>query len=136
MPIDRDRLSCILAEDAIHGYRAACARHGVTQRTLQRYRKKLDDDEELSASVAVKKAAILKEWEGEAIRFMHRCLAKMAQLIDEATVKDLRNVNGAAKVVGEMLVAKGVLGGGQSGSDSQGAAPPAPPSGVRTSEFH
>jgi hypothetical protein len=136
MAIDRERLSSILAEDAIHGIRIAAARAGVTERTLFRYRKRLDNDDELSELVSQKKARLLKEWEGEAIRFMHKCLAKMGQLVEDATVENLRDVNGAAKIVGELMVAKGVLSGGRAEPDIESQTPTAPPSGVRSTDIH
>lgn len=133
---DLERISGILAEDAIHGIRQAAARSGVTERTIRRYRKKAEEDEVLSARVREKKVALLKGWQDEAIRFMHKCLAKMAELVEDATAEQLRDVNGSAKIVGELLVANGVLGGGQSEPDSQSAAHAAPPSGIRGTSVH
>ena len=136
MATDIERVSGILAEDAIHGFRIAAARAGVTVRTVQRYRKLLESDEALSQRVAEKKAVLLEGWEDEARLFMRKCLAKMSALVDVATLENLRDVNGSAKIVGELMVAQGVLGGGQSSADSEGAAPQAPPSGVRASDFN
>jgi len=128
---DLERISSALALDAIHGYREACARAGITQRTLQRWRAKAADDERLSSVVANKKQRLLKAWEDEAVRFMHKCLAKMSELVDQATPAQLRDINGSAKIIGELLVAKGVLGGGQPEPNKQGPAPTTPPSGVQ-----
>lgn len=40
----------------------ACQKYGITERTLQRYRKRLAEDAKLSEVVATKKALLDKEW--------------------------------------------------------------------------
>lgn len=90
---------------------ALCARYGVSTKTLERWKARCSSDQKLAAVVSKKKNAQREEWEDEAVRFMRRGLRKLDELVDKAAVTDMRNVSGAIHLVGNLLVASGVLRG-------------------------
>lgn len=68
-------IAAVYTSDAV-----ACQQYGVTERTLQRYRKRLSEDPKLSELVATKKALLDKEWAQDFIAPLKRG----AQFIAEA----------------------------------------------------
>lgn len=134
--VDVERASGILAEAAIHGDALAAKRAGVSTQTVYRYRKRQAVDPRLSELVEKKKQLLVEQWEPGAIRYMVKLQAKLEELLDEATIENLRDLAGSMKITGELLVAHGVLGGKQSGTDRESPAPEAPPSGIRSTPYH
>lgn len=59
MAIDLERTAIILAEAVFLGDRRVASKWGVTQRTVQRYRQRLQTDNKLSQIVSVKKKNLL-----------------------------------------------------------------------------
>lgn len=60
--LSKDLVATLLVESLYTSDDAACARYGVSTKSLQRYRAALPDDPELSGIVATKKAVFDKTW--------------------------------------------------------------------------
>ncbi len=107
-----ERAAQILAEAAVLGDKEAIARHGVALRTLQRYRRRLSEDEKLARLVAEKKAVLEREWASElapAIREGIRFLQKAAREADASDPAAIHAVAGALKILSEIALTKEVL---------------------------
>jgi hypothetical protein len=70
--------------------------------------------------VAAKKKSIDDDWRDEAVAFLRSATVKLGTLVEMASPEQIREVAGAIKIVGELTVAKDVLGadGEQSRPDS------------------
>lgn len=125
---DRDRALRVLLDAFDLGDAQACARHKIALRTLQSYRKRLADDPELAEACAQKRAELEKGWREVRLRALRSGITKLEQLIQEAEVKQLRDVAGAVKILGDLEVVAAVLDEDdkQPGADSEGAGHAAP----------
>jgi hypothetical protein len=126
---DRDRALRVLVDAFDLGDAQACARHKIALRTLQSYRKRLAHDPELAEACAQKRAELEKGWREVRLRALRSGITKLEQLIQEAEVKQLRDVAGAVKILGDLEVVAGVLDDEQqSGANPEGSKP-SPPQG-------
>jgi transposase-like protein len=109
---------------------ATCSRHGITRRTLQRWRKSLKvGDTELSRNVAEKKRALDDAWAEK----IPGCLSACVEYITEAASQVLRTdpqaihaVAGAMKLVSEVAATWKIIDArisSQSGQDAKAAGP-------------
>lgn len=112
--LDLEHASDVLADAWAMGDRAAAALHGISRRTVERYRARIADDEapdaDLSALVAQKIALRREEWGDARQTFLRRALAKLEQLLDGATAEDIPAIVGAIKIVGELELTGQALG--------------------------
>jgi hypothetical protein len=110
--LNYERAATILVEAAYFGDKQAADRYGVSVRTVERYRARMDEDDELSAFVAIKKQKFEDEWADElpgAIRASIRFLGRAAQ---EASAKDpqaIHSVAGSLKILADVALTKQVL---------------------------
>ena len=111
----------VLADAVTLGDEVAAKRHGISPRSVQRYRALAKSDDRLTGAVAAKKKAVDDDWRDSAVQFMRTSIAKLEELVAAAGPDQIREVAGAIKIVGELNVAKDVLGGEQPRSDSAGA---------------
>jgi hypothetical protein len=126
---DRDRALRVLVDAFDLGDATACQRHGISVRTLERYRVRLKGDPQLSEAVAQKKEELERDWRQARRRALRSGITKLEQLIQAAEVKQLRDVAGAVKILGDLEVVAGVLDDEQqSGANSEGSKP-SPPQG-------
>ena len=116
-----ERASEVIVDALLLGDDQAAARHNVATRTVKRYRARMRTDAALAQVVSAKKARVEQDWTDARRRFLRRAIAKLEQLIDGAKPEQIREVAGAIKIVGELDVVKGALGG------NQPVAPPADP---------
>lgn len=102
---------------------AAAEKHGVSVRSLQRYRARLseDPDGELAQSVAAKRKALTAEWLAETARARMKILAKLERMVEAAPPEMIREVAGALKIVHDASVSERVVADGL-GSEGAGAA--------------
>jgi hypothetical protein len=101
---DRDKAIRVLIDAQAMGAEEACQLHGVTLRTLKRYRKRLAGAPELSRAVTQKKEEEKEEWEKALERFLVASFDTMTQLLPQATIKDLTKIAGAVAKAGELKV--------------------------------
>lgn len=119
---DRDRAIRILVDALDMGDAKACARHNVTVRTLQNYRKRMVNDPELSQAFALKKEQVDRKWDTQRRLFLAEGFAKVRELISTATLTNLRDLVGALKVAGELQVTTEALDvGARTDRESQAA---------------
>jgi hypothetical protein len=107
-----DRAAAVLVEAAYFGDKAAADRYGITVRSVERYRERLDDDIELSAFVTIKKQEFEDRWAEElpaAIRASIRFLAKAANEADHKDAQTIYSVAGALKILADVTLTKRVL---------------------------
>lgn len=108
---DRDRAARILVDAIALGDKTACKQWGITERTLGRYRVRLEADRGLSEAVRIIGDKADKHWRTARTQFLRKAIAKLETLIAAATPKQIRDVAEAVRVVGELDVASQVLNG-------------------------
>lgn len=112
MQFNHERAALILVEAAYYGDRATGDRWGVSIRSIQRYRARLDSDQELSQLVALKKEAFERDWTEEmpaAIRTGIRFLNTAFQEADPTSPEAIHAVAGAMKILAEIGLTREVL---------------------------
>ncbi len=112
MRLNKTRAATILAEAEVLGDGAACAKHGISDRTLRNYRARLAQDPELAALFREKLGALARRWEedlnpaiGEAIAF----LRKAAREANPRDPKAIEAVASALKTLAELDLTHKVL---------------------------
>jgi hypothetical protein len=123
---DRRKALKVLTDALTMGDRTACERHKISGKTLMRYRKRLEGDPELSLAVLNRVKQEDLEWGAQRRAFLAEGLAKMRELIKQATVAELGAVSGALKVAGDLQIACEALGVGSPDHRQGGAAEEAP----------
>jgi len=130
---NRERASRILVDAIAFGDRTAAKRWGITEKTIGRYRKRLESDRELSESVRAKGQKADKDWSKARLRSLRATLKKANELVRMANRADLLGaVTEHLRVLGELDIAATVLrgndgdGDGSSDLDQQGPEPPEP----------
>jgi hypothetical protein len=106
-------------------------RYGISEKTLQRTKARAHADAALAEAVRQKKAEFAQSaqgWRQVRIRFLRKSIAKLGQLVDEATVSQIREVAGAIKIVGELEAVTQALG------DEDGEQPSGTRQGSTTKE--
>lgn len=109
---DYERAARALANAAFTNDTTAANDEGITIRTLQRYRKRLDADGTLSQLVAQKKAALEREWASKiapALRSALDFLTRAGQEADPRDPEAIHAIAGAFKLVNEGALAKAVI---------------------------
>lgn len=110
--IDYDRAASILVEAAYFGDKEAADKWGITTRTVQNYRARLDGDAELSAVFLKKKLAWETSWAEEApaaLRAGIRFLMRAAREADPKDPEAIHAIAGAFKLLAEIVFTKDVL---------------------------
>lgn len=110
--LDYDRVATILVEAAFFGDSQAAERWGVSERTVQRYRKRMGKSDELSSIVALKKENFEQNWADEipaAIRSATRFLMNASRQADPTDPAAIHAVAGAMKIMAEVGLTKEIL---------------------------
>jgi hypothetical protein len=123
--LDLDRAARVLVDAFALGDRTAADRWKISEKTVRRYRARLETDPELSALVLQKKAREEHDWRVSRMRLLRATMARLEALVADAKVEQLRDVAGVLKIVGDLEVATDVLNREQPRPDSTG--PWAPP---------
>ena len=104
------------------GDRAACKKHEISLRSLQRYRQKLDGDPRLSQAVAEKKAIQDKAWADEiptAIAAGIRFLTRASQECKASNPEAVHAIAGAIKILSEVSMTRQIIDARLAGQDRQ-----------------
>jgi predicted HAD superfamily phosphohydrolase len=107
--LDSERAAKVIAAADQFGIEKAARLFGISPRTVERYRARLEFDPELSGLVDNKRQELLaktKHWAEEADEFMSEALQVMRQKLPKA---ELRDVVGAYKIVGELTLTRQAL---------------------------
>lgn len=132
-----ERISMVLADAQIRGDEAAAKLHDVSIRTVVRYRKQLETDQDLARHVAKRMGVLDEDW-GEAAReFLREAIAKLKEMVKTAPADQIRDVTGAVKIVGELQIVREAIHGQQPGADPTHRALASAAGGVEASaEIH
>ena len=120
MTLDHEQIVRVLLDAIDLGDVEATKRHGVTRRTLQRYRVRASGDPALAAALAARRAELAARWTDEAARVRLVLLARMGELALKSDA-DLHQVAGAFKLVSDSLLATSVLNIGDRRPPSSGS---------------
>jgi hypothetical protein len=110
--IDTNRVASILVEAAYHGDKETAGRWSITTRTIQRYRERLNEDSELSQTVALKKQQYEADWANEIPGAIRSAVRFLQRASNEANPKDpdtIHAVAGALKILAEVGITKAIL---------------------------
>lgn len=106
---NRQRAARILVDAFALGDKTAADKHGVSEKSVQRYRQRLEEDGQLSALVRRLQARAHRDWSASRLNFLRGGIDKLNALVAEADVSQIRDVAEAVKVVGELQVASDAL---------------------------
>lgn len=112
LKLDYDRVAIILVEAVYYGDIKTAERWGITERTIQNYRNKLDNDPELSGYFVLKKRAFETEWANElpaAIRSALRFIVRAGEEADPKNPEAIHAMAGALKIVAEVGLTKDII---------------------------
>jgi len=110
--LEYDRTATILVEAAYYGDHETAHRWGISERTIQRYRQRLQNDDKLAEFVARKKAAFERGWADElpgSIKAGIDFLKRAAHSADPRDPDAIHAVAGALKIQTEVVVTKDIL---------------------------
>lgn len=109
---------------------------GLSARTVRRYRKLASESPEVARAAKEKAELIHRELDDEMVDTLRAIVGKIRELVADAPLEALRDVNGSAKIIGDLLTTRTGMGiderskpakqrdddGGQPGPDGQGQA--------------
>lgn len=110
-----ERIARVLVEATMAGPKGdakICARHGISIRTLQNYRKRLESDDELARICAEKKAVAIESWSQEvpaAMRASVDFLRRAAESGDPSDPQMVHSIAGSLKMLSEVAATWKVL---------------------------
>jgi hypothetical protein len=108
---DRDAAARIIVHAKVVGDATASKAAGITLRTLQRWRAKMHGgDAELSRVVTAKVDLIHRELDDELVDTLRKVVRKISSLVEDAPIEALRDVNGSAKIIGDLLTTRTGMG--------------------------
>ncbi|GAA6759255.1 hypothetical protein [Thermus oshimai] len=112
MRFNRARAAFVLAEAELLGDAAACAKYGLSDRTLRNYRARLQRDPELAALFRERLGALGKRWEEELAPAILEAVNFLKRAAREANPRDpevIEAVAGALKTLAEIALTKEVI---------------------------
>ena len=112
MAYNRDRAAMVLVDASFYGDAAAAKRMGVTIRSVENYRKRLETDAELVALFASKKRLFEQSWASELPTAIRACIGFIVRAAQDGNTKDPEMVHaiaGALKIVTDAGFAKAIL---------------------------
>lgn len=115
--VDPDAVARAIVDATVIGDAAAAEKHGVSVRTIGKYRATLRENPEgeLAELVQVKRKALSERWLRSTADARDKLLAKVLTLVDVADVDQLRDVVGALKIVHDANVSERVIADGLGG---------------------
>ena len=107
-----DRAAAAIVDAAYMGDKEAAQKHGVTTRTIRRWRDRLDSDSHLSSFVREKKVLTDQEWAGElpsAIRAAIRFVRESAKESKLGNPDSTKVVADALRILVEVALTREIL---------------------------
>jgi phage terminase small subunit len=83
---------------------------GISERTLHRWRSRMASDPALTAAVQEKTALVHRELDDELVDTLRKVVRKISSLVEDAPIEALRDVNGSAKIIGDLLTTRTGMG--------------------------
>ena len=108
--VDPDVVARIVVDAAEIGDARTAARHGVSERTVKRYRSRSRIEPELSRLVEKKVRAVELGWHAARNALLRSGMAKLQTLIDNATQEQMGEVVAAIAMVGNLEITLASLG--------------------------
>ena len=114
--------SIVLVEAAFFGDKPTAAKYGIATRTIHRYRKRLNEDAQLSALVKVKKDLMEQEWAEEMPAAIRASIEFLRKAATEAKATDpdvIHAIAGALKILSDVAMTKKVIDARLTGQNRQ-----------------
>jgi len=108
--IDRERIARLLVDAILLGDKTAAVRHKVSEKTVQRHRKRLTTDAELSEIVQKLGRDAEHGWHFRRSQFLRRTLDKLDEMVQNAGPDDFEHVIEALRAAGDLDLASEALG--------------------------
>jgi hypothetical protein len=106
------QVASILVESAYYGATPTATKYGISVRTLQRWRERLDGDRSLQDEFERVRSIFEREWATDAIAAIKaglHFLTKAAQTVKASDPAAIHAVAGGIKIASEMLIVREVL---------------------------
>jgi hypothetical protein len=107
-----DRAARALAEAAVFGDATATERHGISLRTLQRWREQLGNDDKLAQCVAEKRRSLDEQWAEDLVPAIRASIDFIKRAAQEATLADpnmVHSIVGGFKILTDVAIAQKIL---------------------------
>ena len=111
-PIDPDKAAAILVDAAYRGDEAAAELWGVSQRTVKRYRARIDTDDQLALAVQEKRQLVEQDWADTLPNTIRAAAEFIERAAKQGNPKDpnmVHAVAGGMKLVSEVMFVKQML---------------------------
>lgn len=111
-PIDPDKAAAILVDAAYRGDEAAAELWGVSQRTVKRYRARIDTDDQLALAVQEKRQLVEQDWADTLPNTIRAAAEFIERAAKQGNPKDpnmVHAVAGGMKLVAEVYFVKQML---------------------------
>ena len=122
--VDPDVVARIVVDAAEIGDARTAARHGVSERTVKRYRSRSRNEPELTRLVEKKVRAVELGWHAARNALLRSGMTKLQTMIDGATQDQMGEVVAAIAMVGNLEITLASLGSFPSQRDSAAAEDP------------
>jgi hypothetical protein len=112
MKFDRERAARILAAAALVGDKRAAQENGVTQRSLQNWRKRLASDADFSRSFVEKRNLVERDWAESLPGAIRQSIDFLQRAADEADPKDpgvIHSVAGSLKILTDVATTRRLI---------------------------
>jgi len=116
----------VLVESIFYGDERVAEKYGISTRSIQRYRKRLQTDDKLSELVALKSRQAQRDWINKlppAIEASIEFLRKAANAADVNDPQVIHSIAGSLKILSEIEMTKAILDARFAGSDRPETAP-------------
>jgi hypothetical protein len=111
-----ENIAQILADAEIMGDEDTAKKHGISERSVRRYRQSVESKPALAASVLEKRRELSKGWLEAAKQARMVALTRGMELVQ--TTENLRDVAGFLKIVHDAVLADEMLGEGEGSTDA------------------
>ena len=111
MKFPYERAATILAECEIFGDTKTSQRWDISKKTIGRYRKRMESDEQLSSLVLQKRKLLASNWSLNTTKCLNSSLEELISLVEdrESDSRRILAITNLVKVVGELRIAADVL---------------------------
>lgn len=125
MKLDKGRAALVLVDAAFLGDKLAAEKLGVTSRTVENHRARLETDPELSGLFQAARREAAGCWVhelGRALSAGIRKLGVLAETTQDASPDGIAAITGLVKALAEVAITREVLAGGDTEPHSHGTA--------------
>lgn len=130
--INKQTVARVLVDANALGDEAAARKHGVSVRSVERYRARMREDPELAGLVATKNREAEAGWHAARSKTLRTIMRRLEELAKDE--KDIDKLSRAAKAVGDIDVASSALNVGTGADPASQATPEDPDDGGEVEE--